>query len=237
MAGILTGDAVIALGVDGCRDGWVAIGLGVDGRFVAAHVVGEGELGDLVRELVGARCIGIDIPIGLPVDGARGADVAARARLLAVGRHMSVFMTPPRQVLEAATHPEAVALAQATIGHGISQQAFALRHRIFEVEAIVAADQRVVEVHPEVSFDELAGGRAIGRKRSWRGLSERRALLEAAAIVLPAELGAAGECEPHDVLDAAVAAWTALRVARGKAGRLPTVDERGDRGRPMAIWI
>jgi hypothetical protein len=32
-----------------------------------------------------------------------------------------------------------------------------MRHRIFEIARLAAADERIVEVHPEVSFRELLG--------------------------------------------------------------------------------
>jgi len=39
-----------------------------------------------------------------------------------------------------------------------------------------------------------------------------------------------------DVLDAAAAAWSAWRVARGQARSLPEPPETGPTGRPVAIW-
>src|SRR5439155_361111 len=77
--------------------------------------------------------------------------------------------------------------------------------------------ERVIEVHPEVSFRELAR-RPLLPKRRADGLAERRALLEQAGIALPAAVPRVAE---PDLLDATVAAWSAQRYARGEALALP----------------
>jgi predicted RNase H-like nuclease len=53
-----------------------------------------------------ASVVGVDIPIGFPVSGAREAD--ALARRFVRPRHSSVFSTPPRSVLEAASYQDAL---------------------------------------------------------------------------------------------------------------------------------
>jgi predicted RNase H-like nuclease len=100
------------------------------------------------------------------------------------------------------------------------------------------APHRVVEVHPEASFAQLAGAALRSRKSSWAGTVLRRRLLAAAGIGLPDDLGPAGEkAGVDDVLDAAAAAWTALRVLRGQARPCPDPPERFSDGLASAIWI
>jgi predicted RNase H-like nuclease len=97
-----------------------------------------------------------------------------------------------------------------------------------------ALQDRVIEVHPEVSFRALAARPLEYAKRKPAGYDERRALLEdvlemslwsrekARAVARPAQ--------PDDLLDATVVAWTAYRFANGSAERLPPeppVDRRG----------
>lgn len=73
-------------------------------------------------------------------------------------------------------------------------------------------------------------------KKSWNGQMERRFLLASEGIVLPDQLvGASGEIPVDDVLDAAAMAWTARRVAEGRAESLPDPPELIG-GRPTAIW-
>ena len=39
-----------------------------------------------------------------------------------------------------------------------------------------------------------------------------------------------------DVVDAAAAAWSARRIARGAARSMPDPPERSSDGRPVAVW-
>jgi len=88
--------------------------------------------------------------------------------------------------------------------------------KILEVERCrVEAGAALYEIHPEVSFKALAGAARLAGKHTWTGQAQRRALLEAAGIVIPTDLGRAGlVAAADDVLDAAVAAWSARRCAR-----------------------
>lgn len=209
-------------GVDACRGGWVAVVLD-DGRV--ADSLFAPTFTRLLNQLDAVAVIAVDIPIGLPSKGVRAADVAARAF---VGpRRGSVFPTPPRAALVAATYVEARRVLPS-----LSAQSFALGKKILEVEE--ALDERVFEVHPEVSFAALAGRHLRYSKRSWNGQMERRRLLAAAGIELPDELSA-GQAAADDVLDAAIAAWSASRTARGEAVPLP-LDPPVQDGRPVAIW-
>src|SRR2546429_626256 len=139
------------------------------------------------------------------------ADVAARRF---VGpRASSVYPTPIRAVLEAPTYAEARVVAVELTGKSVSAQSYALRHRILEVDEHARHDERVIEVHPEVSFSELASRPLLPKKRT-DGQAERRALLEDAGIELPASVPRIAE---PDLLDATVAAWSARRYAAGEA--------------------
>jgi predicted RNase H-like nuclease len=223
---------VNVVGVDGCRSGWVAVHLS-EGRFAQALFCED--FAGIVERAESAAVIAVDIPIGLPTAGKREADAAARAFL---GRGASsVFSTPPRQVLEAETYQAARAVARRLGGPGVSSQSYALRAKILEVEPIAAADRRIHEVHPEVSFRAMAGQAMSASKKTWNGLQQRRRLLERAGIRLPDEVGEAGRrAGPDDLLDAAAAAWSAIRIGSGQGRSLPDPPETGLEDRPMAIW-
>lgn len=220
-------------GIDGYgRGAWVGVVL-VDGAFAEARV--GRSLSALLCAVGPVDAIGIDIPIGLPDAGERAADHLARGR---VGkRWASVFMTPPRNVLRAASHSEAVALARASGEKGISQQAFAISPRIFEAEDAIRAGTRLHEVHPEVSFAAIAGAPLGWAKMSYRGAITRKALLEGVGIHLPVDLGDANHVPTDDVLDAAAAAWSATRIAAGSQERLPEPPEVFSDGLPSAINV
>ncbi|MFI6764988.1 DUF429 domain-containing protein [Streptomyces sp. NPDC050355] len=72
-----------------------------------------------------------------------------------------------------------------------------------------------------------------GRFAAARVVTALRSLLPGA---LPDDLGDAGRTPPDDVLDAAAAAWTAHRIACGRARSVPNPPERDAGGRPVAIW-
>jgi predicted RNase H-like nuclease len=91
-------------------------------------------------------------------------------------------------------------------------------------------------VHPEVSFAALARRHLRHPKQTWVGLWERKHLLAGEDIEIPEELGAAGVAGPADVLDAAVAAWSATRIAAGIAQSLPEHPVRGSDGLVAGIW-
>jgi predicted RNase H-like nuclease len=85
----------------------------------------------------------------------------------------------------------------------------------------------VHEVHPEVSFAVLAGRPLAFAKRTWNGHRERLRLLGRAGIKIPERLDA-GLVPADDVLDAAVAAWTATRIARGEQVTFPADPAPGE---------
>jgi predicted RNase H-like nuclease len=175
---------------------------------------------------VDAVVIAVDVPIGILDVGVRTADGAARRF---VGpRASSVFSTPVRRVLAAATYAEARRAAVELTGRSLSAQTYALRRRILELDEYAHADERVIEVHPEVSFRELAR-RPLASKHRREGLADRRMLLERAGIALPLSVPRIREA---DLLDATVAAWSARRYSCGEAVPLP----QGHRDRIGAIW-
>lgn len=223
--------SVAVLGVDACRGGWIGLRLDDDSHAALFAPTIEALVG-----LAGAvGVVAIDIPIGLPVAAPRMADTLART---AVGpRWRSVFLTPPRAVLEASSYADANALLRRLWGAGLTRQSYGLRQKIVEVNAwIDQTGMHAVEVHPEVSFRILAGTPLGEPKSSWAGFQLRRSLLADVGLGLHGDLGLAGcPARPDDVLDAAVAAWTARRVERGDASPLPDPPEDLD-GVEAAIW-
>jgi predicted RNase H-like nuclease len=83
----------------------------------------------------------------------------------------------------------------------------------------------------------VAGKALPHSKSTWHGAAQRRQLLAAARIWLADDLAVAGAAAgTADVLDAAAAAWTALRVAQGQTRPMPDPPESFSDGLPAAIW-
>ena len=108
---------------------------------------------------------------------------------------------------------------------------FALKKQIQGVEPLAEVDERIWEVHPEVSFAEASGGPLEWPKSCWNGVALRRGILEAQGVVLSEDLGPGGAADVADVLDAAIAAWSAERIAGGRGRSSPE-----DAQRIGAIW-
>lgn len=208
---------MLALGLDGYPRGWVAA-LIDDGRVCELATVPN--VAAAIERWPAAAAVAIDIPIGLPTAAApRAADIEARAIL--GPRASTVFLTPPREVLMAPSHGEAIRIARALGCPAPSAQAFALREKILEVEAVALREPRIMEVHPELAFRLLNGAPLAARKRSWNGLSERIRLLEQHGVVLPGCFAGGGDPAADDVVDAAVCAVVAFAHLTGRTACLP----------------
>jgi predicted RNase H-like nuclease len=208
-----------AVGIDGCPGGWVAaIADGDRLAWATAGVAGIAEL------LPAGAVVGIDMPIGLAAEGWRACDRAAKAEL---GRAASrVFMTPPRAVLElglAVPNAEAQEASRRLTGQGVSRQALGLAERILALDACLpaAAGASVVEVHPEISFAELAG-RVLEAKTSAAGVGQRMAALRRWLPDVDEVVARAPRGVPiDDALDALAALWSAKRWRSGRARTIP----------------
>jgi predicted RNase H-like nuclease len=221
------------LGVDACgKQGWVGVGL-ADGEYAGSLV--DVRLERLIeRAGGGVRTVAVDMPLGLVEEGWRAADLAARKLLGA--RRGSVFLIAPRAVWDEGDYVAAADRCQELTGNRLTRQAWALAPKLLEARACWAADRRIHEVHPELSFRALGGGMPPAHaKKTWRGQHQRHALLTGAGIVLPDELGEADRVPVDDVLDAAAAAWSAHRIARGAAERVPGAAEPDAEGRAVEI--
>jgi len=222
-------------GVDGCRAGWVWFK--VEGASLATSVAVV-DLTKLLSNRSGdLACLGIDMPIGL-LDGPRACDLAAR-KLLSRPRGSSVFPAPCREALNADTYAEASAVNRQKTTRGLSQQAWGIAPKIKQVDDAITPDRQqwAFEVHPEVCFWALNQRCPMKHnKKTKDGAAERIAVLrpvfpeiERHLANRPPRVGA------DDLLDAAVAAWTAVRWHKGKADCI-CPPERDEKGLAVAIY-
>lgn len=231
-------------GVDGCRGGW----------FVVLREMG---LGRVVHRVINSieevlsfpekpEAVAVDIPIGLlehAVEGGRECDRQARA-LLGSPRASSVFTPPVRASLSTKTYEEACRVnAESSFRHiCIARQCFALFPKLREIDEFMTPErqQTVCEVHPELCFYELAGKRPMQHaKKTSEGIAERRTALVHGGIfgatLLSQTLRFRGT-GVDDVLDAYAACWTAERILRGDAVRIPPNPPHDSTGFRMEIW-
>lgn len=237
------------LGVDGCPSGWIAVRRAPDGVRMECHTA----FADLLAG--DAAVIAVDMPIGLPDRvglGGRGAERAVRGLLGA--RQSSVFSVPSRAAVWAVddlAEPDAyrtvcaAAAATSDPPRKISKQCFHILAKIREIDRLMspALAERVFEVHPEVAFWRLNGEapmalpKKVKNRPSEPGLAERMDLLVRHGYErgfleqrLPSGIGR------DDLIDAAVNALVAERLAAGAARPFPDPPGRDARGLPIAIW-
>ena len=218
-------------GVDGCRAGWVVATVPARDEPQAVEVEVVPSLREVRGRIEAGRlaAAAVDIPIGLASDQPRRADIEARARL--GPRRSSVFPAPVRAVLPARTYQEACDLSRAASGKAIGKQLYNILPKIVEADDLVTAElqDRIFEMHPEVSFSELRGGPMRFPKRTADGRAERiTALSRAFPAVDPASVASPRGAQADDVLDALVGAWTARRKFAGAHRQLGgDLDETG----------
>jgi predicted RNase H-like nuclease len=245
----------LAVGVDGCRIGWIAaFAFGRGNRVTRTGLCLFEAAADIVRwrdRQADPPVVAIDVPIGLPDRiGDRPCDRAAR-RLL--GRRQScVFQAPDRALLDLAQKTyEAVRLriderrGEAPDARGLTRQGFGILPKIAEVDSVIRGEARreewLVEVHPEVSFRAL-GHRDLPPKRSRAGRDARRKRLADHFPDLDDHLETTAwrrrDVGVDDRLDAYVALWSALRFRRGPEHHLVLGEgERDRKGLLMRIIV
>jgi predicted RNase H-like nuclease len=231
-------------GVDGAPGGWAVVSLDA-GRCWVQKVQRLSQIFDRDPH---PEIVGVDIPIGL-LDRfkAGGRDCDREARKCLGKRAPSVFSAPVRPVLKASNYGQACNFSRQSgvsgDGGAISMQTWFIVRKIKEVDDLLrdrpALREIVREVHPEVCFCELAGAPMNHSKKKTQGRHERLQELRKNFRDMD-EIIDRGRHEglaPEDVLDAAVACWSAHRLATGSGRTLIDPVPRDSTGLPMTIWV
>jgi len=240
-------DAWLA-GVDGCRAGWIAAFVLPVGEEARLRIVPR--FADVLAAPEAPVVVAVDMPIGLPERVGRGGRAAENAvRPLLGARQSSVFSVPSRAALAAKEYRDAcrVALATSDPPRKVSKQLYMIAPKIREVDACLRADRaaaaRVFEVHPELAFWRLNGGRALDQPKKVKGgcyapglALRRRLLIEAGFPPMVVNAAPPKGAGPDDLLDALACAAVARRIHAGTARPFPDPPERDALGLPMAIW-
>lgn len=193
-----------------------------------------------------AHALAFDIPIGHedPTgehgDGQRACEAAAHDWLGPAAQER-ILPYPPPVLFEREHFHEAQAACEQAGWPELTKPIWHGHDRIEEVTRAAAEDDRIVEIHPEVSFaalNELHGGEGPLEHygRGWNALYERLELLHEAGLRPARSLGGVGRASPKDVIDATIAAWSAYRAATGQAEQLPEQPPTDPRtGRVVAL--
>ena len=221
------------IGLDGFSKGWVAVLLADDARAISFHP----DIACALRAPFDRA--GVDIPIGMTEDGERACDRLARQKLRP---HASrVFTGARRWLWQDFRDPDKANREAARRGQKrVSRQLWHLGPKIMEVDAFVRAHREldVREVHPELVFLRLNGGRPLPPKKSEEGdalrlrLLKRHGFREIDRWLSAARIGTGAKRD--DVLDACAVAIAAYEPAGSVPEGLPQLDGSG---LSMQIWF
>ncbi|MXR40800.1 DUF429 domain-containing protein [Halobaculum sp. WSA2] len=248
------------IGVDWDSGAWVAVGYPTDGEPAI-------EIFDTIDELWqehgdSANRIVVDIPIGLcgslddPGDCLKHDETLSRrcdrlARKVIGPRSSSVFPAPCSAAVNAAsnnaaTYSEINETNREHTGKGLTQQAASIADGIRQVDALLettAADETVVEGHPEVCFRAFADEDLQFNKSTVQGMVTRLDAMAASTEYEPGswrDLARQLDGNPgigtDDLIDALGLALTA-RAGPDEIQTLPNTESlpTDTRGRPMRI--
>lgn len=230
-------------GLDGCKAGWVMVTWSgkADVAPQAALIPGF----DSALETA-ANIIAVDMPIGLPRLSGRTCERETRSRL--GERQSSVFAVPSRAAVMEEDYFVScrVNLENSDPPRKVSKQCFMLFPKIREIDALISPDlqSRVREVHPELCFWALNGGKPLPLAKRIKsrvnpdGMTLRRELLRSGGFPIDALEHPAwpkSKVAEDDILDACACCWSAWRIANGEHITLPPEPQYDERGLRMEI--
>ena len=241
-------------GIDGCKGGWLCIGLSDNGEHHALVACNIDQACEKIKELGGKIAL-IDIPIGLSKDK-KTRECEYSARKMVGKRSSSVFNSPCRPALElfneGGSYKEVSRKNEDVTGVKLTKQTFSIMTKIAEVDNFIQCKKdknpTLREVHPEVCFQALTknGDTLKYNKKKDEGKFERQKILGEYLCDVE-NIESKIKCKydkdkvaDDDILDALVAAVTAkLGYQKGKNSRtlntLPSKPPKDCFGRRMEM--
>ena len=241
----MTDSAIKYVGVDGCKEGWIGVGLDDHG---GSDVKVCKDFCDILEHFKDACVILVDMPIGLREDmqpGGRDCDIEAR-KLSKVKRFKSsIFPAPSKRLLDKVIANEwdredASEWSDKKWGRKVNAQEFGIFRKIHKVEDALsscgqAISHKIRESHPEVCFWALNGGNPDSAmttsKKGALGFWERFKVLRChvrnvdTILDIFTEVRRRGykksKVEDDDILDALALAITAKFGEKKRFRRLP----------------
>lgn len=231
-----------ALGIDGCRAGWIAISLEEEhaGYWL---IESDKELEQFLNE---CERTFIDVPIGLNDEQyTRICDQELRS-ILGSNYTSSVFTPPIRPALHAPTYAEASMTSFEITGKKITLQAWNITSNIKVIDRLLRENKglqdKVYESHPELLFRILNGNNSILQKKATKkGLHHRLDLLKRESKFADdffrdiKEEYRRNQIDEDDIVDAMSLALFAKNSFDNELKTLPEDPPTDSTGLPMAI--
>lgn len=162
------------VGIDGCRGGWLVALIDDEARLEHCLIRSLDELQSITATLAL-----IDIPLHFADTTYRACEVAAQA-LLGVKKRASIFFTPHRAAVYAATYAEANHLNRLHTGKGVSKQTWNICGKIKEANRFIGDHPAypLHEAHPELCFYVLNQRQPLlSKKSTLEGATDRLAII------------------------------------------------------------
>ncbi|MBD2756559.1 DUF429 domain-containing protein [Spirosoma validum] len=220
------------VGIDGCRAGGLVASIDQEARLQHGIIQSLDEL-----PAIPAKLALIDIPLHFADTSYRSCEVEAQA-LLGPKKRASIFFTPHRAAVYAATYAEANRLNRLHTGKGVSKQTWNIGGKIKEANRFLGdhPGYPLREAHPELSFYYLNQRQALlSNKSTPEGATERLAMIARHAqsylqvIANTLKMTKRKDVQPDDVIDATILA------IRAGATTLQSVPENRPFGKQDGI--
>jgi pyridoxal kinase len=228
------------LGLDGCKAGWIGVWYDIHGHASPRHQLFS-SLSEVADAEISPEIIAIDMPVGFPELSEHGGRICEReARALLGRKSSSVFSSPSRKALAANTYQEACELNSLEGGPRLSKQSYMLFPKMREVDALKKSEMGsiVFETHPEVALAIFERAPILEAKKAVEGRAARLTALRKLGFpigLIDPHTYPNSKVAPDDLVDAAICAVTAQRIANGQHVTLPTHPPVDSDGIEMAI--
>ncbi len=237
-----------AVGIDGCRFGWVAA------CYEDKTIKVCRSLKKLVESYGDDYHFLIDMPIGLASEQCKIRACEKETRSMLNNRKSSVFSVPCREAVHLASleepgcaenYKEAKETNLGILDRSISIQSWCISRKIKEVDMLLDENLmlrfRIRESHPEIAFQHLNGGEAMAdNKKTKSGIKQRMDVLmrfEKSSQQLYNDALKAKERKEvarDDIIDALCLALT-LKLSKGNLQTLPENPDLDEARITMAI--
>lgn len=231
------------VGIDGCKNGWVAVSISTTG----VDIFRAQTLEFLMETVPTVHVILIDMPIGLATSiGEDTYRPEKLARKYIPKKASSIFKAPAEQAAYCTTYAEANEVNRNILGKGLSKQSYHICKKIREVDIYVKTSTHgeiLMESHPEVCFARLHPSREpiLENKQTSDGRKKRLEVLHIYNPEVVSEVESAFDISKDlqgiadDVIDAACLAIVAKRGVKDGFRTIPKAPQKNRHGIPMQM--
>ena len=228
------------IGVDGCRDGWIAAVLDHGNMRLRKY----DNLSLLIKEHPAFDAFLIDMAIGLR-NSTKEIRPDDEAKKELGPRASTVFPIPSREAVYAVGEENQKLANIRTLGKSLAKQSIAIILKIKELDIFLndhpEYKNKILESHPEVDFARLNGAVLMSRKKEEPGPSQRidvlSEFLDKKELFGMYDKAKELHCNQDDLIDAICLAVTGALYAHGEYETIPAEPEVDEKGLLMQLIV